>query len=155
MRGELFEDTALARAWRASGRRGLCLDGQEVVRVRMYDSLGAIWRGFQKNIYPAFRRELSFWLFLAFHLTFFVAPFVAAPALTLAGRPAHFAWGAVAAALLGRAAQARRFRYPLWSVGFHPFATCALVALGVTSWYRCRLGGGIEWKGRAYRGRIA
>ncbi|MBM4156350.1 MAG: hypothetical protein FJ221_15170 [Lentisphaerae bacterium] len=64
VRRELFEDTTLARAWRAAGRSGLCVDGQDVVRVRMYDSLEAIWAGFQKNVYPAFRHEASFWLFL-------------------------------------------------------------------------------------------
>ncbi len=153
VRGELFEDTALARAWRATGRRGLCLDGQGEVTVRMYESFGAIWTGFQKNVYPAFRHEVSFWLFLAFHLVFFVLPFVAAPVMTLAGGDPRPAWGAAAAALLGRAAQARRFRYPAWSVLLHPLAECALLGVAVTSWYKCRIGAGIEWKGRTYRGR--
>ena len=92
VRQELFEDTALARAWRAAGRRGLCLDGQDVVKVRMYDSLGAIWNGFQKNVYPAFRHEISFWLFLAFHFMFFVLPFVVAPVQTAAGVVSLSAW---------------------------------------------------------------
>ncbi|MBN1267990.1 MAG: glycosyltransferase [Kiritimatiellae bacterium] len=153
VRGELFEDTALARAWRAAGLRGLCLDGQDVVKVRMYNSLGAIWTGFQKNAYPAFRHETSFWLFLAFHFVFFVLPFAVAPAQAAAGVVSVPAWGAVAAVLLSRAVQARRFRYPFWSVFLHPLAECALIAVALTSWYKCHAGAGIDWKGRTYRGR--
>ena len=153
VRQELFEDTALARAWRATGLRGLCLDGQDVVKVRMYDSLGEIWTGFQKNVYPAFKHETSFWLFLGFHFTFFVLPFVVAPVQAAAGILSLPAWGAVVAALLSRAAQARRFGYPLWSVFLHPFAESALLAVALTSWYKCHAGAGIEWKGRTYRGR--
>lgn len=153
VRHELFEDTALARAWRAAGLRGLCLDGQAVVRVRMYDSLGAIWTGFQKNVYPAFKHETSFWLFLAFHFTFFVLPFVVAPAQAAAGVLSLPAWGAALAALLSRAAQAQRFGYPRGSVLLHPLAECALLAVALTSWYKCHAGAGIEWKGRTYRGK--
>jgi chlorobactene glucosyltransferase len=153
VRNELFEDTALARAWRAHGLSGLCLDGQDAVRVRMYDSLGAIWEGFQKNVYPAFRHEISFWLFLSFHFTFFVLPFVVALALAAGGVISLVAWGAAGAVLAGRSLQAWRFKYPLWSILFHPVAECALLAVALNSWYKCRAGSGIEWKGRTYRGR--
>lgn len=155
VRGELFEDTALARVWREAGLRGLCLDGQDVVRVRMYDSLAAIWAGFQKIAFPAFRHETSFWLFVAFHLVVFVLPFAAAPVLLAGGTVSRPAWGAAAAALLSRAVQARRFRHPAWSILLHPLAEGALVAVAVSSWYKCRAGGGIVWKGRTYRGRTA
>ncbi len=155
VRGELFEDTALARAWRAAGLHGLCLDGQDTVRVRMYDSFGALWNGFQKNVYPAFRHEASFWLFLSFHFAFFVLPFIVAPAQSAAGAISLPAWVAAMAALAGRLAQTRRFGYPLWSILLHPVAECALLAVALTSWYKCRAGGGIEWKGRTYRGRGA
>ena len=43
VRAELFEDTVLARAWRKAGQTRFCMDGQDVVRVRMYDSLSGIW----------------------------------------------------------------------------------------------------------------
>jgi hypothetical protein len=153
VKGELFEDTALARAWRAAGLRGLCLDGQDVIKVRMYDSLVAIWTGFQKNVYPAFRHEHSFWLFCAFHFAFFLMPFVVAPAQAAAGVVSWPAWGMVGAALLSRLLQVRRFRYPSWSVLLHPFAEGALLAVALTSWYKCHTGSGVEWKGRSYRGR--
>jgi chlorobactene glucosyltransferase len=153
VKAELFEDTALARAWRAVGLSGLCLDGQDIVRVRMYDSLGGIWIGFQKNVYPAFRHEISFWLFWAFHFTFFVLPFVVALAQLAAGFFSPAVWGAVCAVLLSRTSQVLRFGYPLWSVFLHPLAECALLAVALTAWYKCHSGRGIEWKGRTYHGR--
>lgn len=146
VRNELFEDTALARAWRARGEKGICLDGQDVVRVRMYDSLAGIWAGFQKNSYPAFRHEISFWLFLLFHAGLFVLPF----GLAIWSRLALAAAGLV---VLMRLAQAVRFRYPFWPAFLHPVAELGLLAVALRSWYRCRLGGGVEWKGRSYRGR--
>lgn len=150
VRGELFEDTALARAWRARGMLSLCLDGQDVVRVRMYDSLEGMWRGFLKNSYPAFRREVSFWLFLAFHFFLFVFPCGVAAGEALAGQFDLAAWGAVACAACARAVQAFRFRFPLWSAFLHPVAEGGLLAVALISWMRYRWGGGVEWKGRRY-----
>ena len=147
---KIFEDTGLARAWRASGRRGICLDGQSLVRVRMYDSLGGIWQGFQKNVFPAFSNTLSFWLFLGFHAACFLMPFVILAWLFMGYW--HF-WPIAASALcvlLMRAVQARRFRYPFWSLLVHPLAEVMLIAIGLSSWWNCQVGGGVSWKGRVY-----
>lgn len=138
VREELFEDTLLARLWRQRGEHSLCLDGQRVVTTRMYSSLGQIWRGFQKNFYPAFRSRLSFWLFLGFHAAAFLTPF-------LAGY-----WFAAANVLAARLLLALRFRHPLWSVALHPLAEAMLLALGLASWWRYHHGG-VEWKGRRYQ----
>lgn len=139
VRAELFEDTALAREWRRRGEQSLCLDGQAVVRKRMYENRGEIWKGFHKNFYPAFRRKSSFWTFLLLHAFGFLGPFVT---LNL---PAA---GCVVAM---RLLLALRFRHPLWSVLLHPAAEVFLVALGLSSWWRYRHGSGVEWKGRRYR----
>jgi hypothetical protein len=119
----------------------------------MYDSFGEIWTGFQKNVYPGFKHEISFWLFLGFHFTCFILPFLIASVQAMAGVFAVPVWGAVLAVLLSRALQARRFGYPLWSIFLHPIAECALLAVALTSWYKCHSGAGVEWKGRTYRGR--
>ena len=150
VRKELFEDTRLAQAWRRHGGFGLCVDGQDLVRTRMYDSFGAIWRGFSKNLGPAFRRRFSFALFLIFHALLGVVPFLA-----LAASFARREWLAspfisVSAVLLIRAGQAFRFRYPLWSVLLHPFAVLLMLALALVSRFRYETGG-VEWKGRRYR----
>lgn len=145
VRDQIFEDTRLAQLWRARGARGLCLDGQEVLRVRMYTSFAEIWRGFQKNFFPAFKRELSFWAFIALHATVFFAPFVLlllAPSWPLAT--------AALAVVLGRLMLAARFGHPLWSALLHPVAEAVLIALGLSSWWRCKSGRGVVWKERAY-----
>jgi chlorobactene glucosyltransferase len=151
VRGEIFEDTRLARVWRERGEKSLCLDGRGVLSVRMYRSLPEIWRGFQKNFFPAFRRERSFWAFVALHFAVFLLPFILAPLLWSNGSAQPLAALSVASVLVTRLALALRFRQPLWSVLLHPLGECVLLALGVSSWRRCRGGRGVEWKGRRYR----
>jgi chlorobactene glucosyltransferase len=151
VRGELFEDVRLAQAWRAAGRPSLCLDGRAVVGVRMYRSLAEIWRGFQKNFFPAFRSARAFWAFMSLHLFVFFAPFALLPLAVKAGGGA-LVWVAAAACVLAtRFALAIRFRQPLWSPLVHPLGEAVLLALGVSSWLRCRTGRGVVWKGRSYR----
>lgn len=151
VRDEIFEDTRLARAWRSHGRRSICLDGQNLVRVRMYQSFSGIWHGFQKNFFTAFQSHYTFWAFLLLHAIVFWLPFVAYPLSAFYGSNAA-AWGLGAATvLLSRALLAIHFRQPLWSVLFHPVAESLLLALGIASWWRCVSGKGVTWKGRAYR----
>jgi glycosyltransferase involved in cell wall biosynthesis len=153
VRGELFEDVRLAQLWRARGQAGLCLDGQGIISVRMYRSFAEIWGGFQKNFFPAFRRESSFWIFMTLHLTLFLLPFICAPLLfargTASGDAATLSLLALSV-LSMRAVLAVRFRHPWWSVALHPFGEAILLALGLSSWWRCRSGRGVEWKGRRY-----
>lgn len=145
VKDQIFEDTRIAQLWRARGRNGLCLDGQGIVRLRMYSSGREIWRGFQKNFYPAFAHETSFWLFLLAHLVLFLSPFVLAlfswhRLLLLA---ASFVW-------LTRVVLALRFRHSLLSTLFHPLAEAVLLCLGISSWWQYRTGQGVAWKGRVY-----
>ncbi|HZH29593.1 MAG TPA: glycosyltransferase [Pyrinomonadaceae bacterium] len=150
VRAELFEDVRLAQLWRARGEASLCLDGRGTVSVRMYRSFAEIWGGFQKNFFPAFRRESNFWLFMATHLSLFLLPFICAPLFY--GTRAGVACAALAlCALLMRATLALRFGHPWWSVALHPLGEAILVALGLSSWRRCKSGRGVEWKGRRYR----
>lgn len=154
VRDQLFEDVRLAQVWRARGQAGLCLDGRGIVSVRMYRSFAEIWRGFQKNFFPAFRRETSFWGFMALHLTLFLLPFICAPLLLTRGISSDTATLILLAlffVLAMRAVLALRFRHPWWSVLLHPFGEAILLALGISSWWRCKSGRGVEWKGRRYR----
>jgi glycosyltransferase involved in cell wall biosynthesis len=142
---EIFEDQNLARLWRKRGRRGLCLDGRGIVGVRMYSSLSGIWSGFQKNFFPAFRHEASFWGFLLLHATMFLAPFI-----MLFWIRAWPMFTAVACALAVRAMLVIRFGHPWLSVLLHPVAEAILIAIGLSSWRRCKSGRGVDWKGRRY-----
>lgn len=145
VRDQIFEDTRLARLWRERGRRGLCLDGQDVVRVRMYSSFAEIRQGFQKNFFPAFKHETGFWVFMTFHATVFLWPFVWLPV-----RPSLTMGLAALTVLLIRLALLARFRQPLWTALLHPLAEAILLAVGLSSWRRCKSGRGVVWKGREY-----
>jgi glycosyltransferase involved in cell wall biosynthesis len=148
VRDKIFEDCSLARLWRERGARGLCLDGQDIVRVRMYESFGAIWRGFQKNFFPAFRRESSFWAFIAFHFFVFLLPW-----LLLIASPSRVAALATGAIFATRALLALRFRHPAWSALAHPIGELILISIGVSSWLRIKTGRGVDWRGRRYYGK--
>lgn len=47
--GSVIEDVALAEAARVHGLRTRVLRGESLGSVRMYDGLGSIWKGFEKN----------------------------------------------------------------------------------------------------------
>ncbi|MGB8510422.1 MAG: hypothetical protein WCD76_18745, partial [Pyrinomonadaceae bacterium] len=152
VRREIYEDVRLAQLWRARGHAGLCLDGQDVVSVRMYHSFDEIWRGFQKNFFPAFRREASFRAFMCLHLTLFLLPFVMLPFAFKTTSGGGWPWLAIALCVLAmRAVLALRFGHPWWSVLFHPAGEAVLLALGLSSWLKCKSGRGVVWKGRRYR----
>lgn len=148
VKGEIFEDQRLAQLWRQRGERSFCLDGRDAVFVRMYRSFGGIWKGFQKNFYPAFEREWAFWGFLLLHAAVFMLPVV----LVLI-TPSWPAWAAVIGALGIRVLLTLRFRHPWISVLLHPVAEAVLFGIAIGSWWRCRTGRGVEWKGRRYLAR--
>jgi glycosyltransferase involved in cell wall biosynthesis len=150
VRDAIFEDTQLARHWRAAGERGLCLDGSAVVGVRMYESLSDIWNGFLKNFYPAFQREAMFWLFLLVHAGVFLAPFLGLAIAPFTSVPVAPLAAAAALVIVGRVALAIRFGYPVWPALLHPLAELGLLALGIRSRHRFRTAQGVSWKGRVY-----
>ena len=152
VRNEIFEDVRLAQLWRRRGERGLCLDGRDVVWVRMYSSFGEIWGGFQKNFFPAFRHPINFWLFLLFRFVVFLGPFLLLPFAAFGLIDARPVLLVAPVVLVIRLAVAVRFGHPLWAVALHPAAEAILLTLGVSSWRRCRRRAGVVWKGRLYRG---
>lgn len=155
VRDELFEDTRLARLWRERSQRSLCLDGTGTVRVRMYDSFPAIWRGFRKNLFPAFRTQGGFAAFMLLHLLVFLAPFVPATAALDGSTWTWWFTGAAVCVMTSRLLLARRFGHPLWSALLHPLAEAVLLLIAAASWYRVTFGRGVDWKGRAYRASVA
>jgi glycosyltransferase involved in cell wall biosynthesis len=145
VRDQIFEDGRLAQLWRRRGARALCLDGQDLARARMYDSLAEIRDGFRKNFFPAFRREISFWVFLLFHAAAFLFPFLLLIVVP-GGRVALCAGSGV----LARIMLALRFRHPLWSALLLPMSELVLLSVGLSSWRRIKRGQGVDWRGRRY-----
>ena len=145
VKAELFEDTRIAQLWRSDERSGLCLDGWELLSIRMYSSIREIFFGFQKNFYPAFKSDLSFAGFLAFHFLTFLLPFILifvhpARAIIPAG-----------IVLASRFLLKLRFGDTLLSVLLFPVAEIFLLLVAISSWWRCWTGKGVGWKGRNYR----
>ena len=116
----------------------------------MYSSFGEIWRGFQKNFFPAFKSETSFWVFMSFHALVFLAPF---PWLGVAND--WRLWLCAGAILSTRFLLAARFHHPLWAILLHPLSQAILLGLGISSWWRCKMGHGVAWKGREYHKKAA
>ncbi len=71
-----LEDFALMKKTKETGARGVCGFGMEIYGTRMYDSFGALWRGWRRIYLHAF--EQNFWILLKCALSVFcfsVLPF--------------------------------------------------------------------------------
>lgn len=146
----IFEDTELARSWRILQQKGICLNGMKIVSVRMYTSLSEIIEGFSKIVYPAFRKDRSFWAFMIFHLIFMLAPFCLVLAIPF-GLPPVLPISATVLVLIARMIQCRQFGYPVWSAFFHPIGEAGMIALGLFVRHKYRNNSGVSWKGRTIK----
>ena len=145
----LVEDIALARevAKRIpDGWRLVTCDGTRLVSCRMYTSLGQMWEGFTKNLWPVFDGDwVGFWLaiiwqFLACLLPFLVIVFYYRPQLCLV----------TGILLCLRVIAAARFKTSWLSVCFHPVGYGLALLIAVNSFWQAR-SKGITWKDRIYR----
>ena len=153
VRDEVLEDVALARLVKSAGFRLHFAPGDQICRVRMYSSFGAMWEGWSKNLLPlvtgAGQRvtwELFFMVPWFALLCLLVVPFLRAPwdasfgalgILLLAGRHASYA------GLL------RKNRFPRSSVLYYLIGVGLYCAtLLASDWGYAR--GKIAWKGREY-----
>ena len=159
---QVLDDVMLARRVKAAGWRMDLLDGGTAVRCRMYDSFGAIWRGFSKNLFDFYGRSPFFTLLaVALHFALFVAPPVLAlGALALHASPLFVALPAIAyfavvtmrlleAVRVGAEGTDLRGVAGWWSALAHPVAEGIHCAITLNS-LRWGLRGQLDWKGRTY-----
>jgi chlorobactene glucosyltransferase len=59
IRNEILEDVALAKRAKAAGGRLLFLPGAAWVQTRMYRTFGEMWRGWTKNLFLLYGRNLA------------------------------------------------------------------------------------------------
>jgi glycosyltransferase involved in cell wall biosynthesis len=161
VRGEILEDVELARRVKAEGGRLLFLAGAAWVRTRMYQSFSAMWRGWTKNLYLLYGRNLGrmfrsvaeLWLLDVLPALAFVG---LCAAFVMAGGRASL--GLLAAGCL-IVAVARQWSYTraLGRLDFDPRLAnylvpgAALFGLLVMNSARAyRLRGKVAWKGREY-----
>jgi glycosyltransferase involved in cell wall biosynthesis len=150
IRNGLLEDHALARAFRLHRERALCLDGHDIVSVRMYRTAEEILNGFRKNLFKALRDPLRFWGFIVVQFTFFFLPFILTPLAWLL----HWtSWPFLLAAMCVVASRlliAARFRMSWASAFLHPIAMGGMLYCALQSWWCIVTGKGVTWKGRRY-----
>jgi len=165
VRSELVEDIAMARHLKASGRRLLNAVGRDLFTTRMYDSLGAMYRGWAR-IYAGGFRGLGR-LLAVMALTF---AFTLLPYLALAGSAAAVAAGArdgwllatlgLAAGTVGFILVTMRQLFRLgranpWCLVFYPMAVALVLAFEAGAVVRVLGLASVTWRGTTYKdGRV-
>ncbi len=158
VRDTVAEDLMMAQRTVQVGRRVSLVLGRDQLSTRMYDGLGSLIKGWQKNVYAGGRMamkggwlgRLLFPLALAGFPLAIALPFLVLPVAALLQRDELMLWAGVAAScmLLAFAAAARFGRVPLWRSVLAPVGALAFAAICMSAIVR---GQSVEWKGRAYR----
>jgi chlorobactene glucosyltransferase len=153
VRQDLVEDIALARLFKARGRRWRLVDGEHLLSCRMYGSWSEVRDGFSKNLWAAFGYRLP--LFLVVCLCLAIAFWQPLGTLVLSMVGAALPWHAVAQAILAVvlslglwSVSHLRFHFPLWLVPLYPASILLLEILAVRSIVVTLAGRG-TWKGRS------
>ncbi len=147
VQNEVLEDVLIGRYLKRSGVRLFFRDLGGEVAVRMYESFGQGWSGFQKNAaliaggQPGRPVTVPFVAFTVLYALAWVVPSV----LWLA-TPAG--WWALASLVLLKLAIDRAGRFPLWVSALAPLTLALGLALQLDS-ARAHATGRVSWKGRA------
>ncbi len=158
VRARAAEDLAFAQGFTAAGLRVFLALGERQLSTRMYDSLGAIVAGWQKNVYAAGREVLPGRR--AGHLL--ARLLVPGPAVLAILPPVALAWGALGshralatfgasatlALLLVALAVGRQFRLAPWYALTFPLAAAIYFFIATSAVLR---GDRVRWKAREYR----
>jgi glycosyltransferase involved in cell wall biosynthesis len=143
VRHEVVEDLRLAEAVKRAHLRLVLARGTSLASLRMYDSLGAIVRGWSKNFHlavdgKAWAAPIAAGALLFFYGGPWILPFVAPDVVTLA-----VALVALGAALVARADFARLYGVTARRPYLAPLGSIVLAWILVRA-----VTGGVEWKGR-------
>ena len=153
VRDRIAEDFELARLVKRDGRfAGRLVGASDLVRTRMYQNAGEIWRGFQKNFALGAPNPLT--LIAGCTLLACVAPL---PEVLLARaivRRRPWEAAAMLSAIVLTIATSefgmRRACLPKFSGVFTPVGLTATIGIALDSAYRHASGAGVQWRGRTY-----
>ncbi|MFQ6013732.1 MAG: glycosyltransferase, partial [Thermoplasmata archaeon] len=151
------EDYRLSLRVKAAGRRLCMADSRQLLRVRMYDSLGGIWQGFTKNVFPGLDFRLrrialnTAGLFLGMILPLIILGTGLMQLAFLGPSPLLFVGVWVTAFILVRVALAYAFMgVPVTYALLAPVASLIVIGILLDSARRYLRDGGVPWKGRMY-----
>ncbi len=156
--GNILEDVALARRVKLQGFGIHFAAPTGVVCTHMYRSLGAMWQGWTKNLYPLMGGNLLSLLFELLDASPLIelAALLAMLAAYLANVRNTWLWpaaGIVAGMLLSRnilyLTTLRRNRYPVSFIKYFFVGAMLYSAALLRSWWKSTHGG-VVWKGRTY-----
>jgi chlorobactene glucosyltransferase len=162
IRSEIVEDIALARLVKRSGHRLWNAIGADLFTTRMYDSLGAMYKGWTRIYYGAFKSVA--WLAGVIALTFLftLAPFAAlawAAVLAAIGDPSPFVQAmfclAALTTLLVFVTMRRYFiagRANPWYLFFYPLAVVLTMVFQFGAMLRALGLRSVTWRGTTYKG---
>ncbi|MGO4423234.1 glycosyl transferase family 2, partial [Streptomyces sp. MCAF7] len=142
-----------ARAVKRSGGRIWLGLADRVDSVRPYPRLGELWRMVSRSAYAQLRHNpLLLVATVAGLALVYLVPPVALCAGLLAGRPALWAAGAAAWALMAvtYVPMLRYYRQTLWLAPLLPLTALLYLLMTVDSAVRHYQGRGAAWKGRTY-----
>lgn len=162
VRDSMHDGVKLPRVFRRAGLRTDLFDGSDLATCRMYDGLGATWRGFAKNAYEGLGSPALLVFLTVLHMVGHVLPWavlVWAGAAGIGARGEHAGaapammvcvLAALACALhvAQRGLLSRRFGQGLLPVVAHPLGVLMMTAV---QWYSLvlHLCGARAWRGRA------
>ncbi len=158
VRGKIIEDYSLGRLLKRAGMRLRFVTASDALGVRMYASLGEIWRGWRKNFYTVSEKHMLpravTRIFLMF--TFLVLPFaVLGYGILLATATplnAYLIAGLFMSGLLwlGIVLLDNSIGVSSLYALLFPLAIIVYIFIGIDSTVRGSLGFGFSWKGRVY-----
>jgi chlorobactene glucosyltransferase len=153
VRNEIAEDLELARRFKSDGRyRTALVNGNGLVRVRMYHSFGELWQGFVKNFWVGARDQ---GVLAALGITLLacvapITPIAIVVALVMQSETAAAALAlAMLSAIIGASPGMRRLGLGRSSSWCLPIGITLVVAVFLTS-IVAHARGGVTWRGRRY-----
>jgi hypothetical protein len=172
IRDRIVDDYALAQTIKRAGGRLWFADGRDLISIRMYHSLGEIWRGWSKNLYEGLRMPVwvrvgkrdhyvlqnrplgMLGLLLGYLLATFLLPVIVPFWATMESTNSLViaaAWGLFVAFLTGWASLCHRVGIGRRWAPALPVGALIVAGIAVHSTWRARAGGGLMWRGRQYR----
>lgn len=144
-KGQIVEDTFLARLAKKRGEKIITSAGTDAVFGRMYHNLSEVWWGFSKNAFGLLGYSTpGFFVFLFLTGSVYIAPYL----LILFSNHALLAGITISLNLVIRGMLALKYRQPFWtSILLHPIGILLTITIGINSLV-CYYKGNIEWKGR-------